>query len=333
MAPILEVNHLTTCFHGKNGIVPAVEGVSFDVEPGRTLGIVGESGCGKSVTALSILKLLPSRTARVEPGSSIRLDGRELTGMSAAQMCQVRGREISMIFQDPMTSLNPVMTIGNQMAEAFLAHESMSRKEAWEKSVEMLKKVGIPAPEKRAKEYPHQLSGGMKQRVMIAMALSGRPKVLIADEPTTALDVTIQAQILELMEDLKQEMNTAILLITHDMGVVAEMADEVMVMYAGQVMERADAKTLFKNPLHPYTRGLLASIPRLDQEVERLHTISGSVPNLNEMPAGCRFSTRCPDVKDCCRKCRPETYDVDHHLVRCFQYAKKEGQEWKEHHC
>ena len=330
MAPILEVKNLKTCFHGKNAIVTAVDGVSLSVEPGKTLGIVGESGCGKSVTALSILKLLPSRTARMEPGSSILLDGRELSGLTGAEMCQVRGREIAMIFQDPMTSLNPVMTIGKQMSEAFCAHGKMSREEAWMKSVEMLQKVGIPAPGKRAKEYPHQLSGGMKQRVMIAMALSGEPKVLIADEPTTALDVTIQAQILDLMEKLKREMNTAILLITHDMGVVAEMADEVMVMYAGQVMERAEAKALFQNPLHPYTKGLLASIPRLDQEVERLHTIKGNVPNLNEMPAGCRFSTRCPDVKDCCRTCRPEACEVDGHLVRCFQYDKKEGREWKD---
>lgn len=332
MAPILEVKNLKTGFHGKNGIIWAVDGVSLSVEPGKTLGIVGESGCGKSVTAMSILKLLPVRTSQIDPGSSILLDGKELSGLSNAQMCQVRGREISMIFQDPMTSLNPVMTIGKQMAEAFTAHEKMSREEAWKKSVEMLKKVGIPAPEKRASEYPHQLSGGMKQRVMIAMALSGQPKVLIADEPTTALDVTIQAQILELMEKLKREMDTAILLITHDMGVVAEMADEVMVMYAGHVMEQADAKSLFQHPLHPYTKGLLASIPRLDQEVDRLHTIKGNVPNLNEMPQGCRFSTRCPDAKECCRKYRPDIYDVDGHLVRCFQYAKKEGQEWMNKH-
>ena len=332
MAPILEVKNLKTCFHGKDGIVAAVDGVSLSVEPGKTLGIVGESGCGKSVTALSILKLLPSKTAHIEPGSSIMLDGNELSGMTGAEMCRIRGREISMIFQDPMTSLNPVMTIGSQMAEAFRAHTKMSKGEAWKRSVEMLAKVGIPAPEKRAGEYPHQLSGGMKQRVMIAMALSQRPKVLIADEPTTALDVTIQAQILDLMEHLKREFNTAILLITHDMGVVAEMADEVIVMYAGQVMEQADAKALFKNPLHPYTKGLLASIPRLDENVERLHTINGNVPNLNEMPAGCRFSTRCSEARECCRKNRPEAYDVNGHLVRCFKYSE-EGREWSSNHC
>lgn len=333
MAPILEVKNLKICFHGKDGIVPAVEGLSLHMEPGQTLGIVGESGCGKSVTALSIMRLLSFRTAQISPESSIKLDGIELSSMTNSEMCNLRGREISMIFQDPMTSLNPVMTIGRQMSESFLAHEKISKKEAWKKSVEMLKKVGIPSPEKRAKEYPHQLSGGMKQRVMIAMALFGQPKVLIADEPTTALDVTIQAQILELIAELKHQTNTAILLITHDMGVVAEMADDVMVMYAGQVMEQADVKSLFRNPLHPYTKGLLASIPRLDQAVERLNTIKGNVPNLNEMPVGCRFSTRCPNVRECCFKSRPDLYEIEGHQVRCFQYAEKEGREWKDKLC
>ena len=323
MAPILEVSDLRTYFHGKDGVVPAVDGVTFSVEAGKTLGVVGESGCGKSVTALSILQLMPTAAARIEPGSSIRLRGEELLDKTPRQMCDIRGKEIAMIFQDPMTSLNPVMTVGRQMSEAFMAHEKISRKEAWERSVEMLEKVGIPAPEARARDYPHQLSGGMKQRVMIAMALSCRPAVLIADEPTTALDVTIQAQILELMTQLKKQMNTAILLITHDMGVVAEMSDAVLVMYAGHVMEYADVKSLFKNPLHPYTQGLLASIPRLDQEADRLYTIKGNVPNLHDMPKGCRFCTRCPYAAQRCRTEQPPAYSVDGHEVKCFLYEKE----------
>lgn len=323
MTPILEVSNLRTYFHGKDGIVPAVDGVSFSLEAGKTLGVVGESGCGKSVTALSILQLMPTAAARIEPGSSIRLRGEELLKKTPRQMCAVRGKEIAMIFQDPMTSLNPVMTVGRQMSEAFRAHEKMSRAQAWERSVEMLAKVGIPAPEARARDYPHQLSGGMKQRVMIAMALSCSPAVLIADEPTTALDVTIQAQILELMVQLKQQMNTAILLITHDMGVVAEMSDAVLVMYAGHVMEYANAKSLFQKPLHPYTQGLLASIPRMDQDVERLYTIKGNVPNLHNMPKGCCFCTRCPYASERCRAEAPETYSVEGHLVKCFLYEKE----------
>lgn len=320
MTPILEVDNLKTYFHGKGGTVPAVDGVSFSLEAGKTLGVVGESGCGKSITALSILRLLPTRTARIEPGSSIRLRGEELLDKTPRQMCQIRGNDIAMIFQDPMTSLNPVMTVGRQLSEAFMTHGELSRKEAWRRSVDILAQVGIPAPEARARDYPHQLSGGMKQRVMIAMALSCKPAVLIADEPTTALDVTIQAQILDLMTQLKQQMNMAIVLITHDMGVVAEMADAVLVMYAGHVMEYADSKDLFQKPLHPYTQGLLASIPRLDQEVDRLYTIKGSVPSLSNMPSGCRFCTRCPYAQDRCRTIQPETYRVDGRLVKCFLY-------------
>ncbi len=322
MAPVLEVSDLRTYFHGKDGVVPAVDGVSFSLEAGKILGVVGESGCGKSVTALSILQLMPTAFARIEPGSSIRLKGQELLKKTAHEMCSIRGKEIAMIFQDPMTSLNPVMRIGKQMSEAFMAHEKISRVQAWERSVEMLAKVGIPAPEDRARDYPHQLSGGMKQRVMIAMALSCRPAVLIADEPTTALDVTIQAQILDLMVQLKQQMNTAILLITHDMGVVAEMSDAVLVMYAGHVMEYANAKNLFQNPLHPYTKGLLASIPRMDYETDRLYTIKGNVPNLHDMPKGCRFSTRCPYASERCGTETPGTYSVEGHLVKCFLYEE-----------
>ena len=317
---VLDVSHLTTSFHSKSGSVTAVDDVSFQLMPGQTLGIVGESGCGKSVTSLSIMQLLPKKFGRIEAGSSIKLAGDELIGKSRRQMCQIRGKEIAMIFQDSLTSLNPVMTIGRQMSETFLIHEQISREEALKRSLEMLRKVGIPAPEERIKEYPHQLSGGMRQRVLIAMALSCRPEVLIADEPTTALDVTIQAQILELMKELKRTTNTSIILITHDMGVVAEMADYIMVMYAGKVMEQSDAPSLFREPLHPYTQGLLASIPRLDTDVEELYSIPGSVPSLSEMPIGCRFCDRCEKATERCRREAPELYTVGQGKVRCFLY-------------
>ncbi len=317
---VLDVSHLTTSFHSKSGSVTAVDDVSFQLMPGQTLGIVGESGCGKSVTSLSIMQLLPKKFGRIEAGSSIKLAGDELIGKSRRQMCQIRGKEIAMIFQDSLTSLNPVMTIGRQMSETFLIHEQISREEALKRSLEMLRKVGIPAPEERIKEYPHQLSGGMRQRVLIAMALSCRPEVLIADEPTTALDVTIQAQILELMKELKRTTNTSIILITHDMGVVAEMADYIMVMYAGKVMEQSDAPSLFREPLHPYTQGLLASIPRLDTDVEELYSIPGSVPSLSEMPTGCRFCDRCEKATERCRREAPELYTVGQGKVRCFLY-------------
>ena len=317
---VLDVSHLTTSFHSKSGSVTAVDDVSFQLMPGQTLGIVGESGCGKSVTSLSIMQLLPKKFGRIEAGSSIKLAGDELIGKSRRQMCQIRGKEIAMIFQDSLTSLNPVMTIGRQMSETFLIHEQISREEALKRSLEMLRKVGIPAPEERIKEYPHQLSGGMRQRVLIAMALSCRPEVLIADEPTTALDVTIQAQILELLKELKRTTNTSIILITHDMGVVAEMADYIMVMYAGKVMEQSDAPSLFREPLHPYTQGLLASIPRLDTDVEELYSIPGSVPSLSEMPIGCRFCDRCEKATERCRREAPELYTVGQGKVRCFLY-------------
>lgn len=259
--PILEVTNLKTGFYSKQGFYNAVEDVSFSVYPGKTLGIVGESGCGKSVTCMSMLKLLPEKSARVDGGSSVKMHGQELVDKSKKEMCKIRGNEIAMIFQDSMTSLNPVMTIGRQMEEPFMVHQGLSRVQAKEKALEMLKKVGIPSPEIKMKQFPHQLSGGQRQRVMIAMALSCSPEVLIADEPTTALDVTIQAQIVRLMKQLQETSGTAIILITHDMGIVAEMADEIMVMYAGNVVEKASKRELFQEPLHPYTKGLLASIP------------------------------------------------------------------------
>ena len=323
---LIEVKELKTQFNGKNGTVTAVDGVSFSVDRGRTLGIVGESGCGKSVTSMSILRLIPAISGKVA-GGEILFEGQDLLKKTAKEMRQIRGNEIAMIFQDSMTGLNPVMTIGKQLVETITAHNKIDKKEAWERAEEMLKKVGIPSPAQRLKEFPHQLSGGMRQRVMIAMALSCNAKLLIADEPTTALDVTIQAQILELMNELKKKENTAIMLITHDMGVVAEMADDVMVMYAGKEVEYADAKSIFKNPLHPDTQGLLASIPRLDQEDDReLFTIKGAVPDLDDMPKGCRFCTRCPEATERCWNEAPGLYQVDGHKVRCFKYENCHGE-------
>lgn len=319
--PLLEVKDLRVSFHTDRGVVQAVNGVSFTLENGKTLGIVGESGCGKSVTSLSILQLLPSKYAVIEPGSSIKLNGQELIGLDKNEQRNIRGNKISMIFQDSMTSLNPVMSIERQMIEPFMLHQGMKRKEAAEAALEMLRKVGIPAPEKRIKEYPHQLSGGMRQRVMIAMALSCKPQVLIADEPTTALDVTIQAQIMELMQKMKEEMGTAIILITHDMGVVADMADDIMVMYTGKAVESGDKRAIFKNPQHPYTKGLLASIPRLDRDENSLYTIAGTVPDLRALPSGCAFSNRCSVAEEICSLKQPDMYMVENRLVRCLKYA------------
>ena len=322
---LIEVKDLKTQFNGKNGIVTAVDGVSFSVGKGRTLGIVGESGCGKSVTSMSILRLIPAVSGKVA-GGEILFEGEDLLKKSEKEMRRIRGNEIAMIFQDSMTGLNPVMTVGKQLVETIRAHNKIDKEAAWKRAEEMLEKVGIPSPAQRLKEFPHQLSGGMRQRVMIAMALSCNAKLLIADEPTTALDVTIQAQILELMNELKKTDQTSIMLITHDMGVVAEMADDVMVMYAGKEVEYADARSVFKNPLHPYTKGLLASIPRLDQDDDReLYTIKGSVPDLDDMPEGCRFCTRCPEAKERCWKEKPGLYDVGGHKVRCFKYEKGEA--------
>lgn len=321
MDSLLKVEGLQVQFQTKKGVNTSVDGVSFSIGKGEILGIVGESGCGKSVTSLSILQLLGTN-AKISQGS-IKLSGRELLGLSEEEMCKIRGNEIAMIFQDPMTALNPTLTIGEQLIEPLVIHQGYSKADARKEAVEVLKKVGIAAPEKRMKEYPHQLSGGMRQRVMIAMAVSCAPKLLIADEPTTALDVTIQAQILELMLELRQNMETAIILITHDMGVVAETADNILVLYAGKVVEYGSVKNIFNAPKHPYTQGLLSSIPPLQEDVEELNTIEGTVPAPGQMPAGCRFGPRCPHAGERCRREQPGLYPVEGALVSCFQYAKQ----------
>ncbi len=317
--PVVEVEGLRTSFYGDDGIGLAVDGVSFSLCKGETLGLVGESGCGKSVTALSVMRLVREPPGRIEAGR-IAVNGRDLTALSEQEMCRIRGDEVAMIFQEPMSSLNPVLTCGFQIMEAVMLHQDASRAEARERAVEMLKLVGIPAPEQRIDEYPHQLSGGMRQRIMIAMALSCNPDVLIADEPTTALDVTIQAQILELLQRLQEELDMAILLITHDLGVVAEVADRVAVMYAGRIVETAGTGELFASPRHPYTRGLLRSIPGLEEERERLDIIPGSVPDARDIPAGCAFHPRCPLADDNCRRQRPQPEEAaPGHLVSCWK--------------
>jgi peptide/nickel transport system ATP-binding protein len=311
MTVLLEVENLGTWFYTRQGIVKAVDEVAFGVASGETLAIVGESGCGKSMTALSLMRLIPEPPGRIISGS-VKLAGRDLLKLSEREMRGVRGNEISMIFQEPMTSLNPVMTIGKQIAEALILHRDMNKKAALKRAVEMLDLVKIPEPAQRAKEYPHQLSGGMRQRAMIAMALACNPKVLIADEPTTALDVTIQAQILDLILELQKEFGAAVILITHDLGVVAETARRVIVMYAGRKVEEADVGELFAKPMHPYTVGLMNSIPRLDlmrgdekQRDQRLQEIPGIVPPLFALPQGCAFAPRCPKADDLCRRERP----------------------------
>ena len=305
---ILQIEDLQTHFFTAIGTVRAVDGVSYELKSGETLGVVGESGCGKSVTALSILRLIANPPGRIV-GGAIRFEGRNLLELSESEMERIRGNDISMIFQEPMTSLNPLFTVGWQISEAIALHQGLSKRDAWDKAVEMLRRVQMPEAERRARAYPHQLSGGMRQRVMIAMALSCNPKVLIADEPTTALDVTIQAQILDLMRDLQETLGTAIILITHDMGVVAENADRVVVMYAGRKVEEASAAELFDNPGHPYTKGLLGSIPHLDTAAHsrrtRLNEIKGMVPSLFNLPAGCSFAPRCSLATDQCRATVP----------------------------
>jgi oligopeptide/dipeptide ABC transporter ATP-binding protein len=318
----LEVDKLVTVFDVEAGTARAVDGVSFGLESGKTLGLVGESGCGKSVTALSIMRLVPRPPGRIESGRIV-FEGQNLLEFSDAAMRRLRGNDISMIFQEPMTSLNPVYTIGDQISEVFRLHQDQDKTQAWESSVDMLRQVGIPSPERRVGEYPHQLSGGMRQRVMIAMALACRPKLMIADEPTTALDVTIQAQILALMNQLRSEIGTSILLITHNLGVVAEMADQVAVMYAGRIVEMAGVRQLFQRPGHPYTVGLLQSLPPAPDEPlkEELRAIKGVVPSLFDLPAGCKFRGRCPDEFEPCPKSEPPLYDLGQgQLVRCFKY-------------
>ena len=312
MSALLEVDALRTSFRQEEGgEFAAVDGVSFSLEAGRTLGIVGESGCGKSVTSLSIMGLLPKGQGRVSAGS-IRFEGRDLATLSAPEMRALRGNRMAMIFQEPMTSLNPAFTIGDQLVEAIRAHRDMDATRAREHAIEMLRRVRIPSPEQRVDEYPHKLSGGMRQRVMIAMALSCEPQLLIADEPTTALDVTIQAQVLDLMRTLREETGTAIILITHDLGVVAELADEVVVMYSGLIVERAPVARLFAHPQHPYTIGLLGSIPSMHQEQERLHAIDGQVPTPMTQVQGCRFAPRCPFAVDQCRAEAPPLLELGH---------------------
>jgi oligopeptide/dipeptide ABC transporter ATP-binding protein len=314
---LLSVENLVTTFNTAEGKLSAVRGVSFSVEKGETLCIVGESGCGKSITSLSIMGLLPNN-GEITSGA-IYFEGTDLTKLSKEELRHIRGNKISMIFQEPMTALNPVFTIGYQIREPLMIHQKLSKREAHKRGIELLKQVGIPYPEKRMKQYPHELSGGMRQRVMIAMALACRPSLLIADEPTTALDVTIQAQILDLINELKEKLNMGVMMITHDMGVVAEMADRVMVMYAGEKVEEGDVISIFTNPRHPYTKGLLQSVPNVDDKEYQLEPIPGTLPNLNEQIEGCRFHPRCPFATEKCRTESPAEFQVkDGHSVRCW---------------
>jgi peptide/nickel transport system ATP-binding protein len=329
MKPRLTIQNLRTYFHTDRGVAKAVDGVSFSLGSGETLGIVGESGCGKSVTALSIMRLIPQPPGKIETGK-ILLEGQNLLDLSPFEMRKIRGNKISMIFQDPMTSLNPVFKVGEQVAEVIQLHQRLPKREAFDKAIDMFRLVGIPSAKQRAHNYPHQMSGGMRQRVMIAMALSCRPKLMIADEPTTALDVTIQAQTLDLIQKLKEETGTSIILITHDMGVIAETVQNVIVMYAGKVMEQADVRRLFRNPCHPYTESLLKSIPRTDRLKKRLLVIPGVVPSLLNLPSGCKFSNRCTKAFDRCFKEEPKLINIGlDHLCRCWLFmsdaAKRPG--------
>lgn len=321
---LVNVKNLKTYFYTEEGVVKAVDGVDYEIYPGETLGIVGESGCGKSVTSLSIMRLIESPPGKIVAGE-INFQDKDLIKIPEKEMRKIRGNDISMIFQEPMTSLNPVYTVGDQIIEAIMLHKGVDRKEARKQAIDMLKKVGIPLPEQRVDEYPHQLSGGMRQRVMIAMALSCDPKLLIADEPTTALDVTIQAQILELMNSLKESYGMSIMMITHDLGVIAEVSDRVAVMYAGKVVEYTDVDTLFEDPKHPYTWGLMNSIPKLDKDVDRLEAIPGSVPSPLNFPEGCKFNTRCPLAEGKCYDEEPPLEDAtEGHKVRCWRYEDLE---------
>ena len=320
---LLSVRDLKTYFYTDEGVVRAVDGLSYDLHRGETLGIVGESGSGKSVHALSIMRLIPTPPGKIV-GGQILFEGRDLLKLSDEGIRRIRGNRIAMVFQEPMTSLNPVLTIGEQIAEAVMLHQKLGKKAAWDRAAEMLDRVKIPLARDRVKDYPHQFSGGMRQRVMIAMALSCNPSVLIADEPTTALDVTIQAQIIELMRELQREFNTSIIMITHNLGVVAEMCDNVVVMYAGRPIERTDIKRIFKEPKHPYTWGLLHSIPKLYERHDRLIPIEGQPPSLIDLPPGCAFAPRCPFVMEICVQADPPDYPVgQEHTAKCYLYSDK----------
>jgi oligopeptide/dipeptide ABC transporter ATP-binding protein len=316
--PLLKVDKLAVDFTSDKGTVRAIDEISFHVNPGETVAIVGESGCGKSVSSLAVMGLVPSPPGNIASGS-IQFKGRELVGLKEKEYRKVRGNDISMIFQEPMTALNPVLKIGTQMVDVIRLHSKLNKAEARKRAIEMLETVGIPSPSARIDEYPHQLSGGMRQRVMIAMALSCGPDLLLADEPTTALDVTIQAQVMDEMVRLQKELNMAVVLVTHDLGVVAESCQRVIVMYCGQIIEQAPVEQLFAEPKHPYTKGLLQSIPVIrDKKIPRLPTIEGTVPDLANLPVGCRFADRCDRVSDICRKSRPVLSDGDNHQVACF---------------
>jgi oligopeptide/dipeptide ABC transporter ATP-binding protein len=320
---LVSVENLKTYFYTEDGTVPAIDGVSFEVKRGETLAIVGESGSGKSVTSLSIMRLIPSPPGKILQGD-IKFNGESLLEKTENEMRSIRGNRISMIFQEPMTSLNPVYKVGDQISETIVLHQKKNKKEALKEVVNLLNLVGIPEPERRLNQYPHELSGGMRQRVMIAIALACHPELLIADEPTTALDVTIQNQILQLMKNLKQKSNMSIMLITHDLGVVAEMADRVVVMYSGQVVEQGDVYTIFENPKHPYTEGLLKSMPSTEKRVGKLYAIDGVVPNPLNLPVGCRFAERCEYATALCHQEMPEIQTIsDEEVVRCWKYTDR----------
>ncbi len=322
---LLKVKDLHTTFYTDEAVIKAVEGVSFNVKPGEVVGLVGESGCGKSVVSLSIMRLIKYPPGRIE-GGNIIFEDRDLLKLDEKEMRRIRGNEIAMIFQEPMTSFNPVYKVGDQVSEAIRLHQGLDKAAAWAEAAKMLELVGIPRPGEVVNDYPHQLSGGMRQRAMIAMALSCNPKLLIADEPTTALDVTIQAQILELMKDIKEKMNTAIIFITHDLGVIAEMAQHVVVMYSGKIVEDANVNSIFNEPMHPYTAGLIRSKPKLEEEKDILEFIPGAVPNPMEMPSGCAFHPRCPEVMEiCCREMPDLLESKPKHLVRCWLYQKEKA--------
>ena len=325
MSELLQVKNLKTYFYTEEGVMPSVDGLDFTLSQGETLAIVGESGCGKSVTSLSIMRLIQSPPGKIVDGE-ILYQGEDLLKKSPKEMRAIRGNEISMIFQEPMTSLNPVFPVGRQIMESFMIHQGLDKKAARARTIEMIRMVGIPSPEKVVDQYPHELSGGMRQRIMIAMALACRPKILIADEPTTALDVTIQAQIMHLLRNLKDQTGTAIILITHDLGVVAQIAQNVLVMYAGQAVEYAPVRDIYKDPLHPYTRGLLESIPKLHEEVDTLASIPGMVPAPNAYPVGCRFSPRCGQACALCEQKAPPLIKLaDGRRVRCWKYDPEEA--------